>query len=115
MTAVARWIVLAFLGLAIAAGIALAASKVVSQPIGLSGQPFQAGNELAPPPSQPSEHHGSGNGGDGTSATTTTTTTPTPPTTSTGTGYTTTPVAPVGPVTTTPPQDGSSADGGHDD
>lgn len=53
-----RWIGLALLGLVIAAGIAFAASKVVSQRVGLAGESFSAGAELAPP--QRTNDHGGG-------------------------------------------------------
>jgi hypothetical protein len=42
------WIVAAVLGLALAAGITLAASQLSSQHIGLSGEPLSAGDELVP-------------------------------------------------------------------
>lgn len=39
---------LALLGVVLAAGIALAASRLASQPIGLSSEPVSAGSDLAP-------------------------------------------------------------------
>lgn len=42
------WVVAAVIGLALAAGITLAASQLSSQHIGLSGEPLSAGNELVP-------------------------------------------------------------------
>ena len=45
---VVAWIVAAVLGLALAAGITLAASQLSSQRIGLSGEPLSAGDELVP-------------------------------------------------------------------
>ena len=42
------WIVAAVLGLALAAGITLAASQLSSQRVGLSGEPLSAGDRLAP-------------------------------------------------------------------
>ena len=42
------WLVAAVLGLALAAGITLAASQLSSQHIGLSGEPLSAGDELVP-------------------------------------------------------------------
>ena len=83
-----RWILLALLGLAVAAGVSVAASQLVSQRIGLAAEPVSAGKELAPP------KHESGNapqgGGDASGrprpagprspvTTTTTTTTSTVP------------------------------------
>ena len=52
-----RWILLALLGLAVAAGVSVAASQLVSQRIGLAAQPPSAGKDLAPP------KHDSGQGG----------------------------------------------------
>jgi hypothetical protein len=43
-----RWIALALLGLAVAAGVSVAASHLVSQRIGLAAEPVSAGRELAP-------------------------------------------------------------------
>jgi len=45
---VVAWIVAAVLGLALAAGITLAASRLSSQQIGLSGEPPSAGAQLVP-------------------------------------------------------------------
>jgi len=42
----------ALLGLAAAAGITYAASRLVSQPIGLSSEPQRIGDSLGPPPEQ---------------------------------------------------------------
>ncbi|MGZ4268516.1 MAG: hypothetical protein ACXVFN_02945 [Solirubrobacteraceae bacterium] len=44
----AAWIAAAILGLALAAGVTLAASQLSSQRIGLSGEPASAGEELVP-------------------------------------------------------------------
>jgi hypothetical protein len=58
-----RWIGLALLGILIAAGISIAASRLASQQIGLASQPISAGNALAPPgvkretPKPPSHSH----------------------------------------------------------
>lgn len=43
-----KWIGLALLGLAIAAGVAIAASSLASQQIGLASEPISAGDSLAP-------------------------------------------------------------------
>ncbi len=124
MTAGLRWVALALLGLAIAAGIAFAASRVVSQPIGLSGQSFENGRELAPPTRSGSRDGGSHpantaqNGStdrSGSSATTTvppTSSTVAPPTTSTYLGPASTPTTTTPPATTNP---GSPGDDHHDD
>jgi hypothetical protein len=45
---VVAWVVAAVLGLALAAGVTLAASQLSSQRIGLSGEPASAGDELVP-------------------------------------------------------------------
>lgn len=44
-----QWIGLALLGLLIAAGVSIAASRLAGQQIGLSSQPMTAGDALAPP------------------------------------------------------------------
>jgi len=48
MPATVRWIVLALLGLLIAASVSIAASSLVSQQIGLDSEPISAGDALAP-------------------------------------------------------------------
>jgi hypothetical protein len=45
---VIAWLVAAVLGLALAAGITVAASQLSSQRVGLSGEPLSAGDRLAP-------------------------------------------------------------------
>ena len=42
------WIALALVGLAVAAGASLAASRLASQDIGLASEPLTAGEDLAP-------------------------------------------------------------------
>jgi hypothetical protein len=44
-----RWIALALLGLIIAASVALAASQLASQQIGIASESVSAGDSLAPP------------------------------------------------------------------
>jgi hypothetical protein len=44
-----RWIALALLGLVIAGAVALAASRLASQQIGIAGESVKAGDSLAPP------------------------------------------------------------------
>jgi hypothetical protein len=112
-TSILRWIAIALVGLAIAAAVAFAASRLVSQRIGLSSEPLNAGKELAPPETRP--RHGDGSATSGprstttsgpVTATTTTTTTPAPPVT------TTVPA----PSSSSPSSDGSSSEGqGPDD
>ena len=77
-----RWILLALLGLAVAAGVSLAASQLVSQRIGLAAEPVSAGKELAPPRHKSGNAPHSGAGGDVSGSTSTGTTT-VPGTTST--------------------------------
>jgi hypothetical protein len=45
---VIAWVVAAVLGLALAAGITLAASQLSSPRVGLSGEPLSAGDRLVP-------------------------------------------------------------------
>jgi hypothetical protein len=45
----AGWLVLALLGLALAAGVTIAASRLSSQAIGISAEPLSAGDDLAVP------------------------------------------------------------------
>jgi hypothetical protein len=61
-----RWFLLALLGIAIAAGVSVAASRLASQQIGLASQPISAGDALAPArqkpqPNQPPRHPHGGN------------------------------------------------------
>jgi len=43
------WVALALLGILVAAGVSVAASRLSSQRIGLASEPISAGRELAPP------------------------------------------------------------------
>jgi hypothetical protein len=43
-----RWVLIALLGLAVAALVSLGASDLTSQPVGLSSEPLTAGDQLAP-------------------------------------------------------------------
>ncbi len=43
-----RWVALALVGLAVAAGVSLAAGRVLSERIGLAAEPVSAGRKLAP-------------------------------------------------------------------
>ena len=89
-----RWILLALLGLAVAAGVSVAASQLVSQRIGLAAEPVSAGKDLAPP------RHDSGQGGGDASRHTSTSRTTAPVTTTTTTTTSTVPSS--APTTTTP-------------
>ena len=48
MSATTKWIALALLGLAIAGGVAFAASRLVSEQIGIASESVSAGYDLAP-------------------------------------------------------------------
>jgi len=48
MSTTMRWVGLALLGVAIAVGVSIAASGLVSQQIGLASEPITAGDALAP-------------------------------------------------------------------
>jgi hypothetical protein len=90
-TATLRWIALALLGIAVAAGVAIVAGNLAGRQIGLSSEPISAGDSLAPVKSASKGHgsghsgsaHGGGGGGPAPSAPPTTTTTPTAPETTT--------------------------------
>jgi hypothetical protein len=58
LSVTARWILLALAGLLVAVAVAVAASKVTSQRIGLASEPLQAGQELAPGPPQADQGSG---------------------------------------------------------
>jgi hypothetical protein len=67
--ALASWLALALLGIVLAAGISLAASRLSSQHIGLSSEPLTAGEGLSPstgakqrPAQRPKHHHRSKHG-----------------------------------------------------
>jgi hypothetical protein len=57
LPATVRWIVLALLGVLIAAGVSIAASSLVSQQIGLDSEPISAGDALAPQAPSPAHRH----------------------------------------------------------
>ena len=101
-----RWTLLALLGLAVAAGISVAASHLVSQRIGLASEPLSAGKELAPPqPERSNGRHRGPDSRDTSPATTTTTTTIAPPGTTAPSATTAPPVttAPAPPPPSTSP------------
>jgi hypothetical protein len=99
-SSIVGWVALAILGLAVAAAVSLAASRISSQRIGLASEPLTAGNRLAPRTTTPTTPSS-------------TQTTPTS-TSTTPSGTTTTPSG-----TTTPADRGSQGggrgrDGDHD-
>jgi hypothetical protein len=105
-----RWTLLAFLGLAVAAAISVAASHLVSQRIGLASEPLSAGKALAPPPRErPNDGHrhpsDSRKPSDATTSTTAPSTPPLAPPTTTYAPTTTTAPAPA--PAPAPPSDGS--------
>lgn len=57
MPATLRWLGLALLGILIAAGVSIAASRLASQQIGLASQPISAGDALAPAAQEKPKHH----------------------------------------------------------
>jgi hypothetical protein len=85
----------ALLGLAVAAGITYAASRLVSQPIGLSSEPQRIGDSLGPPAAQ-------------TTTTSPRTTTTTSPRTTTSERTTTTTTTQSTTTTSTPTSDDDS-------
>jgi hypothetical protein len=56
VTATMRWLGLALLGILIAVGVSIAASRLASQQIGLASQPISAGDALAPAAQGPKQH-----------------------------------------------------------
>lgn len=57
MTTTIRWLGLALLGILIAAGVSIAASRLASRQIGLASEPISAGDALVPRASpRPSPH-----------------------------------------------------------
>lgn len=64
----AKWIALALLGLAIAAGVAVAASNLVSRQIGIASESVSTGNDLAPAVESAARRGDGGGGGSGNAA-----------------------------------------------
>jgi hypothetical protein len=106
LSATAKWILLALVGLAIA--IAIAAANLTSQQIGIASESVSAGDALAPALKVPDEGKPRGEGGDhsgpGKEGTTTIPSTPT----------TTTTEEPPPPEETTGPDDHGGESGGSD-
>ncbi|HEX6455801.1 MAG TPA: hypothetical protein VF009_04710 [Solirubrobacterales bacterium] len=66
LSAAAKWVLLALVGVAIAIGVAIAAANLTSQQIGIANESVSAGDALAPSLSVPAEgkpHHPSGDHG----------------------------------------------------
>jgi hypothetical protein len=89
-----KWSLLALAGLAVAIAVAIAASELTSERIGLASEPIRAGEALAPAsrerqrPEEVGDHPGRSDDprittASTTTSTTTTTTTPPPPATTT--------------------------------
>jgi hypothetical protein len=85
MPATVRWLGLALLGILIAAGVSIAASRLASQQIGLASEPISAGDALAPvarahaKPPRPATRHSGKNQRTATSTTTAPPVTTVPP------------------------------------
>jgi len=111
MSTTMRWVGLALLGVLIAVGVAVAASGLVSQQIGLASEPITAGDALAPAArSRPAHEAGGKHEVPAAKAP--------PPTTTTGPAPTTTepqPAPPVPPSTTPVTPSGSNRSGGEGD
>jgi hypothetical protein len=110
LPATVKWISLALLGLVIAAAVALAASNLAGQQIGIASESISAGDALAPAIGTTTGGRGSGNSGQESTA----------PTTTPG-GQTTTPtttqppaVVPTEPTEPSEPRDEHSGSGGHE-
>jgi hypothetical protein len=106
MNPTVRWIALALLGIAIAAGVSIAASRLASQQIGLSSQPISAGDALVPHAPPRRSNHGKHPQKTPTTRTTTAPTT-TVPTLPVPAPTTTAPTTPTGPS-----RSGGEGDGG---
>ena len=66
LSATAKWIGLALLGLAIAAAVAIAASNLVSRQIGVASESVSAGDALAPAVESAARRDGAGGSGPST-------------------------------------------------
>ena len=62
LPATLKWILLALLGIAVAAAVAIAAGNLASRQIGLASEPISAGDALAPSTSAKGGSHGSKGG-----------------------------------------------------
>ena len=108
MNSTVRWLALALLGVAIAAGVSIAASRLASQQIGLASQPISAGDTLVPHVShRPGAHRHPQKTAPPRTPTTQTTTVPQPPPVPA-------PTTPAAPTTPTGPSrsGGGEGDGG---
>ncbi len=116
MSATMRIVVLALVALLVTAGVTWAATRLVSERIGLSAEPLSAGRALAPPGESRGDHrsgagdgsHHGGHSGGGTTTQAPPTTTTSPPTTTTTSPPTTTSPTTSGATTST----GESGDDG---
>ncbi|MFI5122062.1 MAG: hypothetical protein ACHQJ5_04145 [Vicinamibacteria bacterium] len=95
-----RWVLLALAGLLVAVAVAVLASKLTSQRIGLSSEPLEAGKSLAPAARGSGDGDGRHPSGGHAESTTTT-----------ATATTTTTAGPPDSVTTTADDSGSEAEG----
>jgi len=118
LLATIRWVALALLGLLIAGGVAIAASSLASQQIGLASEPISAGNALAPAvvrtQVKPHRHRTSTSHSEATPGASTVPVAPIPPTPPTVTAAPAQPVVPPSTATPVPASPGhrSGEDGG---
>lgn len=115
LPASAKWIGLALLGLAVAIGVAIAASHLTSQQIGIASESITAGDKLAPAVRTAGAGKGNPHGGHGS---TDPTAQPTAPNTTTTTEAVPPPTTVPAPPATAPSQPTESGDdhggeGGH--
>jgi hypothetical protein len=106
MNSTIRWLGLALLGVLIAAGVSIAASRLASQQIGLASQPISAGDALVPRASPRPRRPG------GRTPAKPRHTVPTPPTTSTQTASPPATV-PASPPTPSGPSRSGGGEGDH--
>jgi hypothetical protein len=90
-----RWVLIALAGLAVAVAVAVLASKLTSQRIGLSSEPLGAGQSLAPPEHRPKDNDSGQRPGNNAG----------PPNRSTTTTAETTTTGATAPASTTTPDD----------
>jgi hypothetical protein len=112
-----RWVLLAVVGLLIAVAVAVLASKLTSQRIGLASEPLDAGKILAPPERRSGGRGANAPAGDGHDKTSTAITTTTTTAATTTAPTTTPPPATTVPAPVTPTGDDSSSgrDSGRED
>jgi len=108
LSPVAKWVLLALVGLAIAIGVAVAAANLTSQQIGIASESVSAGDALAPALHVPGEEKPQGEGRDHGGPEKPTTTPAEPPTTTTPGEE----ITPPGEEAVEPPSEGGNDDYG---